>query len=82
MISDNCSQCNNSLCWPDENYEDYLYYTQVYNIHLYYVDTRIENHYQLSTSPRHDQMQLLIKLVPKPMKPKIKSSLHEAYETI
>ena len=27
---ENCSEdCNNSLCWPDDHYQEYLYYTQV-----------------------------------------------------
>ena len=27
---ENCSEeCNNSLCWSDEHYQEYLYYTKV-----------------------------------------------------
>ena len=26
---ENCSACNNSLCWSDEDFQQYLYYTQV-----------------------------------------------------
>jgi len=28
-LEENCSLCNNSLCWSEEQYQEYLYYTQV-----------------------------------------------------
>ena len=39
---ENCSKdCNNSLCWPDEPYQEYLYFTQVTQHNLMYLDVNL-----------------------------------------
>ena len=36
VIAD-CDECNNTFCWSDVQHQQYLYYTQVFNINHRYV---------------------------------------------
>ena len=49
ILQDNCTQCNNSLCWSDDSYQEYLYYTQVqcavsYVIFKYFLILQVSNY--------------------------------------
>ena len=33
-----CIGCNNTLCWAEEQYQQYLYYIQVYTVFILYTD--------------------------------------------
>ena len=50
---ENCSLCNNSFCWTDQQFQEYLYYVQVrLQLHgdLYYiiVGLQIQLHFSIS----------------------------------
>ena len=49
ILQDNCTQINNSLCWSDDSYQEYLYYTQVqcavsYVIFKYFLILQVSNY--------------------------------------